>query len=165
MEILNDFGFEPILFVAQIINFIIIFWLLKKFLYKPVLKLLEERKHKIESGLKNAEEAEKKLLEAVEKEENILRKAQTEAKKMIDEAIKEADEQRIRAEESTKQQVALMLKDARDQIKEESSAASRKLESQVGKLAVEFLEKSVKDLFGEKEEKAIMKTALKKIKK
>lgn len=164
MEILNNFGFEPILFLAQIVNFLIIFWVLKRFMYKPVLKLLDERRKKIEDGLKHAEEAEIKFAESVKKEEEILKKAQSEAKKMLDEA-RDAREKMLKdAEEDTKKQVAKLLTEARDLINEETTQASKKLEVQVSKLAIEFLNKSTKGLFGEKEQEIIMKNALKKLK-
>jgi F-type H+-transporting ATPase subunit b len=57
MEILKTFGFDPILLGAQIINFLIIFYLLKRFLYKPVLGMLKTREDKIKEGIKQAEEA------------------------------------------------------------------------------------------------------------
>lgn len=164
MEILNNFGFEPILFVAQIVNFLIIFWVLKRFMYKPVLKLLDERKKKIEDGLKHAEEAEKRLTESIQKEEEMLKKAQSEAKKMISEANIAREKMLKDAEVDTKEQIAKMLAEARSQIQDEASAASKKLEVQVSKLAIEFLKKSTKDLFGEKEQDIIVKSALKKLK-
>ena len=76
MEILNNFGFEPILFFAQIVNFLIIYLVLKKFLYKPLLKVLNDRKHKIEEGLKSAEESNRLLKETIDKEQEILKNAQ-----------------------------------------------------------------------------------------
>lgn len=164
MEILKNFGFEPILFFAQIVNFLIIFWLLKKFLYKPVLKLLEERGKKIEDGLKHAQEAEELLAETVQKEKEILLKAQSEAKKLIDEAMSDREAMLKQTEDEAKKQIADMLSEAREQIKQEASAASKKLEAQVSRLAVEFLEKSIKGLFGEKEQEVIMDKALKNIK-
>jgi F-type H+-transporting ATPase subunit b len=165
MEILGNFGFEPILFVAQIANFLIIFWVLKKFLYKPVLKILDERKEKIEKGLKDAEEAEKRLLDASEKEEQILKKAQSDAKKLIEESISVAEDHRAQKELETKKQVAEMINTAREQIKEETNIASKKLEEQVGRLAVEFLEKSTKGIFNDKEQQEVIKEAIKKMKK
>ncbi|HVF69376.1 MAG TPA: F0F1 ATP synthase subunit B [Xanthomonadales bacterium] len=164
MEILKNFGFEWTLFAAQIVNFLIIFWLLKKFLYKPVLKLLGERKKKIEDGLKNAEKAEKLLAETVQREEEILKKAQSEAKKLLDEARTQRETMLIQSEAETKKQVAKMISDARDQIQFEATGASKKLEIQVSKLAIEFLEKSLKGLFGDKEQEIVMRSALKKIK-
>lgn len=165
MEILNNFGFDPILFFAQIVNFLIIFWLLKRFMYKPVLKILDARSAKIAKGIKDAEISEKKLAETIEKEEKILKKAQLDAKKLLDETIKESEEKRVRSEEETKKQVAEMIKDAKAQIKEESQIASKTLEAQVAKLAVEFLEKSTEGLFGDKEQQAILNKARKNIKK
>lgn len=164
MEILYNFGFEPILFFAQIVNFLIIFFLLKKFMYKPLLKVLHDRKKKIEEGLKNAEEAEKRLAESVQKEEEILRKAQIEAKKLMDEALSQKELMLKEAEDETKEKVASMIADATSQIREETKVASQNLEKQVSKLAIEFLEHSIKGLFGEKEQKEIMKSALSKIK-
>lgn len=164
MEILNNFGFEPILFVAQIVNFLVIYLVLKKFLYKPILRLLDERKKKISDGLKNAEEAEKRLLEATEKEEKILKKAQTDAKKMMTTVIEESENQRALMLAETKKQVEEMIKDARDQIENDTAIAAKKLESQVSKIAIEFLEKSTNNLFDDNEQEIIMKKAIKKIK-
>ena len=55
MEILKTFGVDPIFLGAQIVNFLIIFYLLKRFLYKPVLGCLKTGRQN--QGLKQAEEA------------------------------------------------------------------------------------------------------------
>jgi len=54
--------------IAQIINFFILVWLLKRFLYKPILKAIDEREKKIASQLEDANAKEEKA----EKEKNIL---------------------------------------------------------------------------------------------
>ena len=66
MEILKNFGFEPVFFIAQIVNFLILFFVFKRFLYKPILKLLKERAREITKGLEDADNA-KKTLEDAEK--------------------------------------------------------------------------------------------------
>lgn len=165
MQILNQFGFEPILFLAQIVNFLIILYVMKKFLYKPMLKILEDRKHKIAEGLRHAEEADKKLQETVQKEEEILQKAQGEARKMIEEARAEREEMLQQAENSTKAKIDSMLHEAREQIHFETNQAEKRLTSQVSRLALTFLEQAVKDLFGPQEQELIMKNAMKKMKK
>lgn len=83
MDILNQFGVQPILLAAQVVNFFILLFILKKFLYRPVLKVLDERKKRIEHSLKNAEEIEKKLLATEEEKGRILMKANEEAEKII----------------------------------------------------------------------------------
>lgn len=86
MEILKDFGVQPILLAAQVVNFLILLFILKKFLYKPILKVLEERKKKIEGSLKNAEEIERRLNEITEKEAQALLRSAREGEKIIREA-------------------------------------------------------------------------------
>lgn len=163
MEILNNFGFEPILFFAQIINFLIIFVILKKYLYKPVLKLIEDRNRKIAEGLKNSEEAAKLLQETLEKEEKILQKAQIKARELIDESKLQSEALYKKAEEETNKKIEKMLKDAREQITYETGLAEKRLETNISKLAVAFLENSLKGLFGEKEQEQVMKEAIKKL--
>lgn len=90
MEILSNFGVEPVLLLAQIVNFAILLFILKRFLYKPIMRVLEERKSKVETSLRQAEEIEKRFDEANAKQEKILDKARDEATKMIEEAKDEA---------------------------------------------------------------------------
>lgn len=91
-QILKDFGIQPILLAAQIVNFLVLLYLLKRFLYKPILKVLEERKEKIAESLKNAQEIEKRLLKTEEDKEKVLNKAALESKKIVEAATKSADQ-------------------------------------------------------------------------
>lgn len=88
MDFLKDFGVNPILLAAQVVNFFLLLLILKKFLYGPILKVLFERRKKIEDSLKNAEEIEKRLLETNEKIDKMLLKASSHAQKIVDEAKK-----------------------------------------------------------------------------
>lgn len=90
MEILKDFGVQPILLAAQVVNFLILLFILKKFLYGPILKVLENRKQRIEASLKNAEEIELKLRETQEKVDQMLARAYGEGQKILNESQKSA---------------------------------------------------------------------------
>jgi F-type H+-transporting ATPase subunit b len=79
MEILHEFGINPVLLVAQIINFAIVFWVLKKFLYKPILTMLKERQKEIKKGITDAEDARVLLEKTTQKEKEVLKKAQAES--------------------------------------------------------------------------------------
>ena len=57
MELLNEFGFNPPLFIAQIINFLILSFFFKLLLYKPILKMIKDRQNTIGKGLTDAENA------------------------------------------------------------------------------------------------------------
>lgn len=163
MEILKNFGVNPILLGAQIVNFLIVLFILKKFLYKPVLELLNKRKITIQEGIRQAEEARKKLEKVVFEEKSILRTAQSEAKKIIDDAKEESIETAKRLNDRAKQQTEKMLKDAKDQIAREFLETEKKLAVQTSKLAVSFLQKALSEFFSGREQKEIISNALKKI--
>jgi F-type H+-transporting ATPase subunit b len=50
MEILNQFGLDWKLFIAQIVNFLVIAYIFKRFLYKPILDALHKRNDAIKKG-------------------------------------------------------------------------------------------------------------------
>ncbi|MCL5434940.1 MAG: ATP synthase F0 subunit B, partial [Patescibacteria group bacterium] len=86
MEILKNFGFDPAMLAAQIVNFLIILYLLKRFLYKPVLEMLKKRSDAIQEGIKQAEEARITLEKTLEEEKKILLKAKDEAKQVMEDS-------------------------------------------------------------------------------
>ena len=89
-KITQDFGLSLPLILAQILSFSIVAFVLWKFAFKPVLATLDERQHKIESGLKYAEEMQAKLTAAQQESAAIIKKSQTEASRIIDDARKSA---------------------------------------------------------------------------
>ena len=164
MEIIKNFGVNPILLAAQIINFLIIFFILKKFLYKPVLDLLKKRRITIQEGIEHAEEARVKLEKVVIEEKNILKNAQMQAKKIIEDAREESIEVIKQLNDNAKKQTEKMLKDAKDQIIRESIETEKRLAVKTSKLAVSFLEKTLNEFFSLKEQKEVMSSALKRLK-
>lgn len=165
MEIIGNFGLNPILLGAQIVNFLIVFFVLKKFLYKPILEVLNKRQVTIKDGLIAAEEARVKLEKVVVEEKNILRQAQLQSKKIIEDAKEESADITKKLNEEAKKQTEKLLNDAREQITKESVETEKRLALSTSKLAIAFLEKALQEFFSSKEQKEIISQALKKIKK
>lgn len=82
----EQFGFQTQLFISQIISFCIVAFLLHRFAYKPILQVLEERRHKISEGLANAEKIKQELASAQTKAQEILNQAGAQGAKLIEEA-------------------------------------------------------------------------------
>ncbi|MDO8500119.1 MAG: F0F1 ATP synthase subunit B [bacterium] len=82
-ELIHQFGIDWRLLLAQAVNFLILFFLLHRFAYRPVLSILSERKKKIEEGIMMQEEAEQRLHEAAEEKNAILKKAEQESLQMV----------------------------------------------------------------------------------
>src|ERR1035437_399178 len=164
MEILKTFGLDPILLGAQIINFLIIFYLLKRFLYKPVLGMLKTREDKIKEGMRQAEEARLTLEKTIDEEKKILSKAHDEAKSLITDAKTQALEVAKEVEENTKRQAEKILLDAKAQIEQDAKRMETELGEKISILAKDMLTKSLQGAIGEKEQKQIAEKAVKNIK-
>ena len=82
----ETFGWNWQLFLSQVISFSIVAFLLRRFAYKPILAVLEDRRRRIEEGLINADKIKKELAEAEKRYQEILGKANADAQRMIDEA-------------------------------------------------------------------------------
>lgn len=164
MEIIKNFGLDPVLLAAQIVNFLIILYILRRFLYKPVFDLLKKRENTIKEGLEKTEEAKKYLEKALEEEKEILKKAQNQALKLINEAKIEASEILRTTEENSKKQAEKLILQAKEQISEETKQAEKHLAKNVSTLAVEFLQKTLGEIFDEKQQEEIMLKTAKKIK-
>jgi F-type H+-transporting ATPase subunit b len=164
MKIIDQLGIDPILLAAQIVNFLIILYILKRFAYKPILTLLKTRQNTIQKGLKDAEEAHKLLEKTSEREKEVLRKAHSEAKKMLDDARAQGVELLQKSEVSTKKEAERILKDAREQIAFETREAEKRLSAHVSELAMHFLQRSLEEVFDQNEQEVVMRSAMKKLK-
>src|SRR5215813_12069977 len=89
-ETAETFGWSWKLFLSQVISFCIVAFLLRRFAYRPILAVLEERRRKIEEGQLNAEKIRKQLAEAEKRYQEIIAKANADGQRMIDEARESA---------------------------------------------------------------------------
>lgn len=164
MELLKNFGFDPKILIAQIVNFLIIAYVLKRFFYKSILDVLKKREQTIKDGLKQAEDARILLEQTQIKQQAILKKVKEQAQKTISDAKEQANQIAKETAENTKKQVEKMLEDASIQINQDTKEAEKKLAAYVTRIAMDLLSKSSIELFGKKEQKIIMENALKNIK-
>lgn len=139
---MDALGINPLLLLAQIVNFALLIYLLRMFLYTPILNMLEQRKEKIAQSMKDAErvnaaareaEADKgKVLEGARREAQEIRAAATRDTEKIAQEIRsraeqEATEIRMKAQADAKSQADQMLADANRQIADLAIAATEKL--------------------------------------
>ncbi len=164
MDIIQGFGISPVLLIAQIVNFLILLYILKRFAYKPILKVLKERQAKIAESINNAKASEDALQKALEKEKEILKKAQKQAQEILIEAKKQAESLSSATQIETKKQASRILEDAKREIQKESQETQKRLEAHTVKLAIAILEKSLKDILDEKDQEKVLEKTLKKLK-
>src|SRR5678810_1295522 len=85
-ETAREFGVDWPHFIAQVISFGIVAFLLHRFAYKRVVGILEERRQRIAEGLANAEKIKAELARAETQRQEILTQANNQALKLIEEA-------------------------------------------------------------------------------
>lgn len=164
MEILNQFGFDIKLFAAQIVNFLVIAFVFKRFLYKPLLEILEKRKSTIKKGLLDAEKAQKALEEAEERKDAIISKAGIEADRIINEAKNQAESIREGMLEETKKEINAMMEATVTQIQLEKENFKKEAKNMSLEIARQVLNSTLSSLFDNKEKEIIVKKSISKIK-
>ncbi len=165
MELIKNFGLNPLLLSAQIVNFLVIFYLMRRYLFKPVLKVLKERKDTISEGLKAAEENKLLLEKTQAQEKEILKKAQLQAKTMIDETKAQTLQMIKDSEEHARTTTEKMIVDAKAQISKEADDTELKLMKHVSMLSIQILEKALHGMVHPKAQTEILEKAMKQLSK
>lgn len=164
MEILNQFGVSPILLAAQVVNFFILLFILKRFLYKPILRILEERKNKIEQSLKNAEEIDKRLLEIEQLQEKEIQKAA----KIGQEIIKDAKDSANQIYEETKvnaQKISdKLVKQTRLQLQQQKQHFEDSIREHVADLVFTIVQKVTGKVLTKQDKVRIAEESIKELK-
>ena len=163
MEIVEEFGLNPILLAAQIVNFTILLVLLQKFLYKPILKVLDERKTKIAKSLKDAQEIEKRLEQSTLEQEKLLDKARVEAGTMIKEAKEEAKALSEKTVEEAKTQVNLMMQKNSERLSLEKDQMLKEVKQDLAEIVMAASMKVSRETIDESANKKIVEAVVKEV--
>ena len=134
MEALTSLGINGKMLIAQIINFLVLLFILNKLLYKPILKMFDERRLKIEQGLKDAEKAKETRQSADDEAEKIREKAYKEANDIIAGAKKEATMQASEIKTDATREAEKMLKNAGEEAMHLKKAALNDAKSELSEI-------------------------------
>ena len=132
----REFGFNTSLFISQVISFCIVAFLLWKFAYGPVLKVLLERRQRIEEGLKNAENIKAELAKTEAARQEILNKANTQANNLIQEARAAAAKVQETETQKAIQQAEQIIAKAREAAEADRAKMVAELRREIGSLVV-----------------------------
>lgn len=130
-DLIHNFGVDWKLLLSQVVNFAILFFLLKKFAYAPVLAMLRKRRDEIKEGLKMRAEAERTLGEIEEIKASAAREAQEKALAVVK-----------RAEETAGQRKEEIVSDALARGELLVSEAKQKAEKEAEKVEARILEEA-----------------------
>ncbi|MDD7804088.1 MAG: F0F1 ATP synthase subunit B [Endozoicomonas sp. (ex Botrylloides leachii)] len=122
--------------IGQSIAFAFFVWFCMKYVWPPLMQILDNRQKKIADGLIAAEKAQKELKLAREKAKLYLHEARVQAQQIVDQANKRADQIVNEAKQQAHDEGARLKVAAEAEIKQEANRARQALRSQVANLAV-----------------------------
>ena len=147
-KLLGEFSFG--LFVAQTVLFILLFLLLKKYAWKPILNAVNEREEGIRNALDEAENARKEMQNLNADNERILKEARVQRDELLKEAREMKDNIISEAKGEAQVQANKVVEQAQATIQAEKQAAITDLKDQVAELSVGIAEKVVRGELSDK---------------
>jgi len=150
--------------LGQIINFLLVLYLLKRFVYRWFLNLLKERKEKIEKGIKMSEEAERRS-EAVNVErEEILSRSREEGLKVLKKNEELAEKRKEEILAQTQKERELLLRKSQEEGKSEIERMKKEQSEKMLNLSFALVEKILEEKIDLKKDKEIIEKLLREIK-
>lgn len=162
---MENLGIQPIQLLAQAFNFLLLLFILKKYLYKPILKILEERKKKIEDGLEYSEKMKKELEKSEKTKQDIVSQTKEEAQKLLTEAKKNVKKQQAQILEETEIQAKVLLDKAKKDIDVQRNEMEKDIHEQAVEIALRIVEKVIKESLDDTSHQNIINKKIKEIAK
>jgi len=129
------------LFLWNLLGFLILFFILKKTAWKPILKSLSEREKGISDSLATAEKVKAEMAQLKNENEALLAKAREERALLLKEARETKDKIINEAKDQAKIEAGKIITDAQAAIEQQKMAAITEVKNQVGNLVIEVAEK------------------------
>jgi len=162
-ETAETFGFDWKIFFSQVISFVIVALVLRRFAYKPILGILEERRQRIAEGLLNADKIKQQLAEAEQRHAEILAKANAQAQKMIDEARDSAAHVAERKQREAVAAAEQIMAKAREASAIEHERTMTELKRELGRLVVDTTAKVTGKVLTSEDQRRLQEEASRQI--
>lgn len=150
--------------ITQAAGFLVLLVLLKLFFWRPMLSLLDERKERIASQLKDIEDAKSDISALKADYEKRLSMIEETARLKVNEAILEGQRVSQEIKDQAHHEAQRVIKDAREYINEEFSKAKEDLKNRTAALAVEAASRIIEAHITEKDSRRIVQDFLDKVK-
>jgi F-type H+-transporting ATPase subunit b len=162
-EIFEKLGLNGALLISQIVNFVLLIILLKRFAYEPILKTLDDRAKKIEKSLEQAKKIEEELRDTEATKVAEIRKAKEQAQEIVKSAYETAEANAQKVLDETKRKTQEIVKKAKEEIQDEKEKSVKEAEREIGDLAIQIAEKIIKRNLDSDTQKKLAEETLSKI--
>ena len=162
---MEKLGIDLKLIIFQIINFSLLLFVLAKFLYKPILKILDERKKKIAESLANAQKIDEELAKLEEKKGKEIEKAKEAGRSILEEMRVEGEKQRVETLTRAKEEAEKIAQRAKEQLDLEKEKLREELKAELVDLSIAMTEKLLEKKIGKEKKEDLISSTLQTIRK
>lgn len=139
------FGLDWHLLLIQAVNFGVLLVVLTYLLYKPILRMIDERREKVAEGVRKAEAADRALADAKSESDGIIGSASKEAESLVASARMRADEKAADIVKEAEAKAAATLRDATAKAEEAKRLALSESEREIARAAMLAAEKILRE--------------------
>jgi F-type H+-transporting ATPase subunit b len=157
----HGFNGGDILF--QVVMFIILMALVKKFAWGPLMGIMKQREELIASEIENAEKSRQEAAKALEEQRNLLKQARTDAQELIENAKKQGDIQREEIITTARAEANRLKENAKVEIENQKEQAVTAIREQVASLSVLIASKVIEKELNEQDQQKLINEYIEQI--
>ncbi len=160
---IGTLGINLNIFIAQLVNFLVVLLVLWKFAYKPLVKILDDRSKKIEESLKNSDEVDRRIAELEKEQHAMIATAKGEATQILEAARADAESRKQELLLAAKKEVERVVTLGKEQLKAEQVNMVREAKAELILIAVAATKKILEETVDEKKSNALAEAVVKKM--
>lgn len=164
MSLLKVLGLDLKIFLAQLINFSVLVFVLWRFAYQPIFKILEDRRKKVAQGVADAEKATQELAQAKTEAEKIIFETKKEALVLLEKASLEAEEKKEAIVAKAQDEIKEVIKIEKERFVIEKNKALEEAKKELANLVLLALEKLLPEKIDQKADSELAQKIVKNMK-
>jgi F-type H+-transporting ATPase subunit b len=150
-------------FLFQLITFVLVLFVLKKWVLPPLISTMDARREAVEKSLEHAKETEELLAKAEQRSEEIIAKARIAADQALAEAKKATVGILADAEEAATSRANIIIKEAESHLTQERDKLHQELRAELGALVADATEKVINEKIDDKKDSSLIERAIKAV--
>lgn len=160
-SLISTFHVDAGLFIAQVVNFAIVFSVLYFFALKPLVKTMAERSEKIDKSLKDADEIEKRLVLTIGEREEIIVAAKKQANLIIEEADKRGEARRNELIAKAKEEIGQVINNEKAKLIRDKAETLKEIKKEAAELVILTVEKLLEEKMTSDKDRELIKKLVK----
>jgi F-type H+-transporting ATPase subunit b len=160
-SLISAFHIDLKLFIAQLINFGLVFSVLYFFAFKPLVKTMSERSERIGKSLKDADEIEKRLSATEIEQKDIISAAKKQANLIVENADKRGEERRTELVDKAKEDISSVMAAERAKMDRDKAETLKEMKAEMADLVVLTVEKLLNEKMTSDKDQELIKKLVK----